>query len=94
MPWKACSAMEERLRFVARLLEGEGKSEMCWEFGKSRKTGYKPFNRQGQDGAGALTDRSRRSVRYGNRLPGQIERLIVTCRQEKSNWVRARSANC
>src|SRR5262245_40905450 len=23
MPWKECSAMEERLRFVARLLEGE-----------------------------------------------------------------------
>jgi transposase-like protein len=37
--------MEERLRFVARLLEGEGMSAVCREFGISRKTGYKIFNR-------------------------------------------------
>jgi len=36
--------MEERLRFVARLLEGEGMSEVCRDFGISRKTGYKMFN--------------------------------------------------
>ena len=37
--------MEERLRFVARLLEGEGMSAVCREFGISRKTGYKIFSR-------------------------------------------------
>jgi hypothetical protein len=26
MPWRECSVTEERLRFVARLLEGEGMS--------------------------------------------------------------------
>ena len=41
MPWKASSVMEERLRFVARLLDGETMSELCREFGISRKTGYK-----------------------------------------------------
>jgi transposase len=45
MPWKEPTIMEERLRFVARLLEGEGMSEVCREFGISRKTGYKIFNR-------------------------------------------------
>ena len=39
MPWKACSAMEERLRFVAQLPDGEGISELCWEFGISRTAG-------------------------------------------------------
>jgi hypothetical protein len=29
MPWKECSVMEERLRFVARLLEGEAMSDVC-----------------------------------------------------------------
>jgi hypothetical protein len=29
MPWRECSVMEERLRFVARLLEGEGMSQVC-----------------------------------------------------------------
>jgi hypothetical protein len=33
MPWKASSVMEERLRFVARLLEGEPMTQMCRDFG-------------------------------------------------------------
>ena len=45
MPWKASSVMEERLRFVARLLDGEAMTEVCREFGVSRKTGYKIFDR-------------------------------------------------
>jgi transposase-like protein len=45
MPWKECSVTQERLRFVARLLDGEGMSEVCRDFGISRKTGYKIFNR-------------------------------------------------
>ena len=38
MPWKECSVMDERLRFVARLLDGEAMSEVCRAFGISRKT--------------------------------------------------------
>ena len=45
MPWKECSVMDERLRFVAKLLEGEAMTEVCREFGISRKTGYKIFAR-------------------------------------------------
>ena len=37
--------MDERIRFVARLLDGHSMSEVCREFGISRKTGYKIFNR-------------------------------------------------
>lgn len=77
MPWIESSVMEARLRFVARLLDGEGMSDVCREFGISRKTGYKIFNRYQQEGLEALCDRSRRPVRYANQLPGQIERLIV-----------------
>jgi transposase-like protein len=69
MPWRETSVMEERLRYVARLLEGEGMSDVCREFGISRKTGYKIFNRYKDDGLEALTDRSRRPVRYANQLP-------------------------
>jgi hypothetical protein len=39
MPWKESSVMEERLRFVARLLDGEPMTDVCREFGISRKTG-------------------------------------------------------
>jgi len=86
MPWKECSVMDERLRFVARLLDGETMSEVCREFGISRKTGYKIFSRYREYGAEALTDRSRRPVRYANQLPTQIESLIVTLKREKPHW--------
>ena len=78
MPWKDCSVMDERLRFVAKLLDGEAMSEVCRDFGISRKTGYKIFTRYKDQGLEALTDRSRRPVRYANQLPSQIESQIVT----------------
>jgi len=78
--------MEERLRFVARLLEGESMSEACRSFGISRKTGYKIFNRYKEHGLEALCDRSRRPVRYANQLPEPIERMIVRLKKEKPHW--------
>lgn len=78
--------MEERLRFVARRLDGEPMTDLCREFGISRKTGYKIFNRYKDEGVIALEDRSRRPVRYANQLPGQIERLIIETRQSKPTW--------
>ncbi|MBX4931848.1 IS481 family transposase [Rhizobium bangladeshense] len=86
MPWKETSVMEERLRFVARLLEGEGMSDVCRAFGISRKTGYKIFNRYKDDGLEALTDRSRRPVRYANQLPEPVEAMIVSCKKSKPHW--------
>src|SRR3954471_7395172 len=86
MPWKASSVMEERLRFVARLLDGEAMTDMCREFGISRKTGYKIYDRYKQHGLEALNDRSRRPVRYANQLPEAVERLIVRARHDKPHW--------
>jgi transposase len=83
MPWKASSVMEERLRFVGRLLDGESMSDVCREFGISRKTGYKIYSRYREHGLFALTDRSRRPVRYANQLPQQVESLIVNLKRDK-----------
>jgi hypothetical protein len=38
MPWKGCSAMDERMQFVARRLAGEAMAELGRESGISRKT--------------------------------------------------------
>ena len=46
--------MDERLRFVARLLEGEKMAPLCAEFGISRKTGYKIYDRYKDCGLTAL----------------------------------------
>jgi transposase InsO family protein len=86
MPWKECSVMDERLRFVAKLLDGEAMTEVCREFGISRKTGYKIFHRYKESGFEALSDRCRRPVRYANQLPPQIENLIVAFKREKPHW--------
>ncbi|MBB4365452.1 transposase [Bradyrhizobium sp. CIR18] len=59
-------------------------SEVCREFGISRKTGYKIFDRYKEYGLEALSDRSRRPVRYANQLPSQIETLIVQLKAEKA----------
>ena len=75
--------MDERLRFVAKLLDGEAMSSLCREFGISRKTGYEIFQRYKESGFEALRDRCRRPMRYANQLPRQIENLIVTLKQEK-----------
>src|SRR3989442_13691769 len=97
MPWKECSVMDERLRFVSKLLDGESMTDVCREFGISRKTGYKIFTRYRDHGVEALCDRSRCPVRYANQLPSQIESLIVTLKREKprfgiiDSWARSRS---
>ena len=86
MPWKETSPVEERLRFVARLLEGEPMAALCREFGISRKTGYKIFDRYKEHGQEALNDRSRRPIRYANQLPQQLETLIVNAKRNKPYW--------
>ena len=86
MPWKECSVTDERLRFVARLLEGETMSDLAREFGISRKTGYKIFNRYKDLGIEALSDRSRRPWRYANQLPEPVEALIIRAKRDKPHW--------
>ena len=73
MPWKECHIVDERLRFIARLLDGENMAALCSEFGISRKTGYKTYARYKDCGVHGLTDRSRRPFRHANQLPLAIE---------------------
>jgi hypothetical protein len=59
---------------------------LCREFGISRKTRYKIFDRYKDCGLEGITDRARRPHRYANQLPAQIEAAIVAARREKPNW--------
>ncbi len=78
--------MDERLRFVARLLEGEKMAVLCREFDISRKTGYKIFSRYKDSGLEGLTDRSRRPYRQDGQLPFQVEKLILQVKAEHPSW--------
>ena len=86
MPWKECHVVDERLRFIARLLDGEKMAPLCAEFGIARKTGYKIYKRYQECGAHGLTDRARRPYRHANRLPPVIEQRIVQLKREYPTW--------
>src|SRR6202049_4755066 len=96
MPWKESSVMDERMRFVIRLKDGETMASLCREFGISRKTGYKIFERYEQCGLEGLSDRVRRPFRYANQLPAQVEAAIVSAsgRNLTGALVRSGSASC
>lgn len=82
MPWKECNRMDERLRFVAKLLKGEKMAVVCREFGISRKTGYKIFNRYKESGIRGLEDRARSPYRHPNKIPFQVEKAILRVKQD------------
>jgi Homeodomain-like domain len=78
--------MDERLKFVARLLDGEKMAVLYREFEISRKTGYKIWSRYKDCGLKGLTDRSRRPYRQANQLPFQVEKWVVALKQDHPSW--------
>ncbi|MCF8466502.1 MAG: helix-turn-helix domain containing protein [Sneathiella sp.] len=50
--------MDERIKFIGRILDGEKMAVLCREFGISRNTGYKIIKRYNECGLEALTDRA------------------------------------
>lgn len=86
MSWQECNIMEERIKFIARLLEGEKMVGLCREFGITRRTGYKIYNRYKECGLQGLNDRSRRPYRHSNQLPYQVERAILLVKKEYPSW--------
>ncbi len=86
MPWKETCVLNEKTKFIARLIDGEKMSHLCDEYGISRKTGYKIWNRYQNVGHHALVDRSRIPHRFANQLPEQIERTILKLKKEKPHF--------
>ena len=86
MPWKECNKMDEKVKFVGRLLEGEKMATLCREFGISRKTGYKILRRYQEFGGEGMTDRSRRPYKQANQIPYQVEKAIVGIKKEWPSW--------
>ena len=78
--------MDERVRFVARLLDGEKMAVVCEAFGISRKTGYKIYQRYKDIGTRGLSDRSRRPHRQANQLPMAVEKAIVRLKKDYPSW--------
>lgn len=87
MPWKNVSPMEEKQRFVSLAQSGHFTvSELCKEFGISRKSGHKWLVRYANGGMAGLADRSRAPVRATSRTPQDIERIIVSEKRLHPTW--------
>lgn len=86
MPWKETSVMDERVKFVGRLLSGEKMAPLCREFGISRVTGHKIWNRYKDSGLTGIRDRSRAPRIHPNRVPFGVEQLVVRLKKEKPRW--------
>ena len=80
MPWKESYKTMLRKEFVEAVLGGKlTKSQACREFGISRPTGDKWIARAlaGE----SMEDRSRAPFRTANRIPKDMEELIVSYRK-------------
>jgi putative transposase len=78
--------MSERLRFIARVEEGERVSDLAHEFGISEKTAYKFLSRWRAEGTRGLEDRSHAVERIPHRTPKEIVELLLTARRENPTW--------
>jgi transposase InsO family protein len=78
--------VDERLRFVARVEEGERITDLCREFGISRKTGHKILKRYREDGLVGLVDQRRAPQRIPHRTPPEIRAKIVEAKRRHLSW--------
>ncbi len=79
--------MEEITRFV-RLAQSArfAVSELCKQFGISRKTGYKHLERYAADGLKGLAVRSHRPHQFPQRTYTAVEALILAERRLHRTW--------
>ncbi len=87
MPWKTVDLMDQKLKFVHLAKSGRFTiTELCEDFGISRKTGHKYLRRYQQDGASGLHERSRYPHRYANLTDKAVEKLILQDRRQHPTW--------
>jgi transposase InsO family protein len=86
MPWKASTPLSERMSFVTRLLCGERMTELCAEYGISRKTGYKFKDRYEELGPAGLYEISRRPKSSPGTTPIEVQQLVIDARRAHPTW--------
>lgn len=87
MPWKETHVEDHRLLFTATWLAREVDfSELCCEFGISRKTGHKWRARCLAEGPPGLSERSHVAGTHPNATHAAVEEAILALRREHSTW--------
>lgn len=86
MPWKGKTPVDLRMEFIARLKSGERMTELCRDYGISRKTGHKLKKRYEEQGALGLLDQSRAPHCIPHKTPPEVAELVVAERLRHPHW--------
>lgn len=87
MPWNETDVMTEKERFVTLAHTGRFTiTELCSDFGISRKTGHKYLQRYEDEGRAGLQARSRRPKNSPYATAEEVERLILKERRKHPTW--------
>lgn len=87
MTWKETCPMDERVRFLAEVLEGErSMSELCTVYGISRKTGYKWLGRYEALGASGLQERSHAPLHQPRAVDQAMVERLLRARRQHPSW--------
>lgn len=86
MPWEERDIMSERMCFVGRLAGGERMTDLCREYGISRKTGYKFWDRYRRFGPVGLYDESRAPISIPHRTAEELRKRVVGWKEKHPTW--------
>jgi transposase InsO family protein len=87
MPWKEKSVMELRTLFVLKASEPLANiSELCREFGISRKTGYKWLKRYANEGFDGLKNLSQRPKSFPHEIDVDTCLEVIRLKKDHPEW--------
>lgn len=86
MPWKGQTPVDLRMEFMSRLNRGEKMTDLCVEYGVSRKTGQKLKQRYEQLGVLGLVDQSRAPKHIPHKTPPEVVELLAAERRQHPTW--------
>lgn len=87
MPWKEVSTMSSREEFIRKSkVEGSNISELCRQYGISRKTGYKWIKRYREEGEAGLKNQSRRPEESPRKSTASTEGEVLAVREAHPAW--------
>jgi transposase len=79
--------MDERVRFIAEYqTQLFTMTELCEQFGVSRKTGYKLLHAYEREGPSGLAQRSRRPHTSPHATGADVVKAVLACRQDHPHW--------
>src|SRR4051812_13153127 len=86
MPWRTQNEMNQRTEFALRALETDNFSELCREYGISRRIGYKWRERFLREGLEGMKEQSRRPQGHAEALEEEVVCRMVRLKERHRHW--------